>query len=276
MNSANSSSTFRRRIGFAAATAVAAAVVAATPGTAAAQPATGSAGGQKPTVVLVHGAFADSSSWNGAIGDLSRDGYRVIAAANPLRGLDSDADYVASIVKDIAGPVVLVGHSYGGSIISKAAREAGNVKSLVYIAASAPDEGENTLTAGGPDLPHTEVGKALCPHPIPDGVDLYLDHGKFHDTFAQDVPAEQAAVMAATQRPVKAGAFEGVFTGQPAWKSLPSYYLVSGADHVIHPDAQRAMAKRIGAKKVVEVDSSHAVAVSHPHETADLIRAAAQ
>ncbi|MFI5777708.1 alpha/beta fold hydrolase [Nocardia sp. NPDC051570] len=267
--------TLRRGAALAGAVAVTAGVAAAANTATAAPPSTGSAGDQKPTVVLVHGAFADSSSWNGVITDLSRDGYRVVAAADPLRDLDSDSNYVASVVNSIPGPVVLVGHSYGGSIITNAARQAGNVKSLVYIAAAAPDAGESTLTAGGADLPHTDVGKKLCPHPIPDGVDLYLEPDQFHDTFAQDVPADQAALMAATQRPVKAGAFDAV-SGEPAWKALPSYYLVSTEDHVIHPDAQRAMAKRIGAKETVEVHSSHAAAVSHPHETADLIRDASR
>ncbi|MEV0292110.1 alpha/beta hydrolase [Nocardia sp. NPDC050710] len=233
----------------------------------------------KPTVVLVHGAFADASSWNGVIAALQREGYPTIAPADPLRDVAGDAAYIASVVRSIPGPVLLVGHSYGGAIITNAARDAANARGLVYLAAFAPDTGESALGISQ-RFPETLIGKSLSPRifPLPDGAagtDLYVDPARFREVFAQDVPADRAATMAATQRPITETAFGGP-SGDPAWKSLPSWYLVSTEDHAIHPDAQRFMAQRLGAKEIREVNSSHAVAVSNPDIAADLIRTAAR
>lgn len=176
----------------------------------------------KPTVVLVHGAFADASSWNGVAKILIQDGYPVLAVANPLRGGNNDATYVADIVKSIKAPVVLVGHSYGGLVISAAGRGQGNVKALVFVAAFALESGE---TAG--EL----VGKfggtlgAVLAAPVPlsaGGEDLYISQGAFHQQFAHDVAANDAALMAATQRPIAKAALEEKF-GEPAWRTVPSW-----------------------------------------------------
>jgi pimeloyl-ACP methyl ester carboxylesterase len=191
---------------------------------ASAQPSTHAA--TKPTVVLVHGAFADASSWNGVVTRLQRKGYTVLAPANPLRGLASDSAYIASFVHQIQGPVLLVGHSYGGAVITNAATGAGNVVGLVYVAAFAPDEGERLLDveAGSKD---SVLNTALVPLQYPTGVgsetalEFAINPERFHDVFAADLPAQQAAVMAATQRPAAALAFSDP-SGPPAWRSLPS------------------------------------------------------
>ncbi|WP_207709877.1 alpha/beta fold hydrolase [Actinomadura macrotermitis] len=233
--------------------------------------------GAKPTVVLVHGAFTDGSSWSGVIRDLHRSGYKAIAVADPLRDLRSDAAYVASVVASVKGPVVLVGHSYGGAVITNAAQAAPNVKALVYIAAFAPDEGESNASIGARF--HDTIGKSVLPRPYtkPDGttgVDLYIDPAKYAATFAADVPRSQTALMAATQRPITAEAVNTP-SGPPAWKKLPSWYLVSTRDQAIPPAAQRFMAGRIGAR-TVELPASHASPVSRPRAVALLIRAAAR
>jgi pimeloyl-ACP methyl ester carboxylesterase len=179
----------------------------------------------KPTVVLVHGAFADASSWNGVIGILEHDGYTVIAAANPLRGLRADADAVGGIVRSIEGPVVLVGHSYGGSVISEAAEGAPNVKALVYVAAFAPDAGESALGLTG-KFPGSTLAPTLAP-PVKlasGGNDLYILQARFHDQFAADVPAAEAQLMAAGQRPVTDTALAEPATA-PAWRHIPSWFI---------------------------------------------------
>lgn len=234
---------------------------------------------QKPTVVLVHGAFADSSSWNGVVDRLRSYGHTVVAAANPLRGLADDADYVRQLVASIEGPVVLVGHSYGGSVISDAAaRGVDNVRALVFVAAFLPDEGESAITLSG-KFPGSTLGEALRPVPVTlsDGrqvTDLYIEQDKFHGQFAADVPAETAAVMAVTQRPVTDAALaEGASV--PAWKNLPSWVLVATEDRNIPPQAQTFMAERAQAT-VVSVSASHAVSVSRPGDVARLIHEAAQ
>jgi pimeloyl-ACP methyl ester carboxylesterase len=228
----------------------------------------------KPTIVLVHGAFADSSSWNGVVQRLAGRGYTAIAAPNTLRGVDADAAVVASVLKSIAGPIVLVGHSYGGMVISQAAQGNANVKALVYIAAFMPDTGESvaTISAG---YPATKFGPpVLLPVPTANGVDVYLKRDVFHDTFCADVPAATAALMAATQRPIDGAAVPAPFAGVPAWKSIPSWALVAKADTMIGPVAEKGMAERAHAH-IVEVNASHAVAVSQPDAVADLIVEAA-
>ncbi|RPK32229.1 alpha/beta hydrolase [Streptomyces sp. ADI93-02] len=232
---------------------------------------------QKPTVVLVHGAFADSSSWNGVVEKLQSHDYPVIAASNPLRGLTNDAEYVRQVVAAVDGPVVLAGHSYGGSVISNAARGLDNVKALVFVAAFLPDEGESAIDLSG-KFPGSTLGAALRPAPVtlPDGsqvADLYIDKEKFHDQFAADVPEATTSVMAATQRPVTDAALgEGAAT--PAWKEIPSWVLVATQDQNIPPQTQKFMAQRAKATQV-EVEASHAVSVSQPGEVARLINTAA-
>ena len=229
----------------------------------------------KPTIVLVHGAFADSSSWNGVIADLQRDGYPVIAAANPLRGIASDAAYVAAVVKSVKGPVVLVGHSYGGAVISEAAAGAGNVKALVFVDAFALDVGES-VGAIGEKFPGSPLGGALNATPLPDGgQDLSVRADAFGAVFAPDVPADAARVAAVEQRPVAAAAF-GEKATAAAWKTIPSWFVYGSSDQAIVPPALAFMADRAHSRKTVIVPGgSHVTLISHPHEVASLIEAAA-
>jgi pimeloyl-ACP methyl ester carboxylesterase len=229
----------------------------------------------RPTIVLVHGAFAESSSWNDVIAELGRDGYRAIAAANPLRGVASDAASVASVLRSIPGEVVLVGHSYGGPVITEAANGQANVKALVYVAGFAPDTGESSLTLSA-QFPGSTLGEALVPVALPDGgTDLYIRPEKFHAQFAADVPADRASLMAATQRPVTEAALTEP-SGVPAWKSVPSWMIYGSADRNIPAAVMAFMAERAHARKTVVIDgASHALMVSHPHEVAALIEEAA-
>ncbi|WP_405883128.1 alpha/beta hydrolase [Streptomyces sp. NBC_01136] len=225
----------------------------------------------KPTIVFVHGAFADSSGWNTDIADLQRLGYPVVAAPNPLRGLTSDADYVRSILRTISGPIVLVGHSYGGAVITNAARGVDNVKALVYVGAFVPDKGESLATVLDP---HQYPGSLLGPdttltRPAPNpsapagqDADIYIKPEDFRKVFAADVSATESSVMAATQRPLSYTA-ETEMSGDPAWKTIPSWDLVTLNDKAIPPAGQQFMAERAHAH-VEYVDSSHAVMVSHP------------
>ncbi|MGF7056183.1 pimeloyl-ACP methyl ester carboxylesterase [Bosea sp. OAE752] len=230
----------------------------------------------KPTVVLVHGAFADSSSWNGVIAILERDGYKVVAAANPLRGVRADADAVAGVVKSIEGPVVLVGHSYGGSVISAAAEGRPNVKALVYVAAFAPEAGETALGLTG-KFPGSTLGGALAP-PVKltsGGNDLYIQQPRFPQQFAADVPVAQARLMAAGQRPVAEAALSEASTA-PAWKSVPSWFIYGSKDRNIPAAAMSFMAERATSRQTVEVKgASHVVMVSHAPAVATLIEKAA-
>ncbi|MGI5397555.1 alpha/beta fold hydrolase [Streptomyces sp. CA-251251] len=236
------------------------------------------ASGKKPTVVLVHGAFADSSSWNGVIKRLERDGYPVVAPANPLRGLTSDADYVKSFLKSVKGPVVLAGHSYGGAVISEAAEGEPNVKALVYIAAFAPEKGETALGLSN-KYPGSTLGPTLntVPFPLPGGgtgQDLYIKADKFHQQFAADVPTRVSDLMAATQRPVAASALEEP-AAHAAWKTIPSWDLVTTQDLNIPAAAQRFMAQRAHSR-TTEVKASHAVSVSRPDVVTRVIEQAAR
>lgn len=231
--------------------------------------------GAKPTIVLVHGAFAESSSWNEVIAELGRDGYRAIAAANPLRGVASDAAAVASVVRSIPGEVVLVGHSYGGPVITEAANGQPNVKALVYVAGFAPETGESSLTLSA-QFPGSTLGEALVPVALPDGgTDLYIQPDKFHAQFAADVPADTASLMAATQRPVTEAALTEP-SGVPAWKSLPTWMIYGTDDRNIPAAVMAFMAERAQSRKTVAIDgASHALMVSHPQEVAALIEEAA-
>jgi pimeloyl-ACP methyl ester carboxylesterase len=228
----------------------------------------------RPTVVLVHGAFADSSSWDGVISRLERQGYPVIGVANPLRGLADDSAYVSSVLDTIPGPVILVGHSYGGAVITDAAVGHPNVKALVYIAAFAPDQGESGLAILG-EYPGSQLSPALTVRPFPGGQDAYVNPADFRQVFAADVPAGKARLMAAGQRPVSLAAFAEP-SSTPAWKTIPSWFLVAGADRAIPPAAEQAMALRAGSHTEVIRGASHAVLVSHPGATAHVIEAAAR
>ncbi|MDX3130037.1 alpha/beta hydrolase [Streptomyces europaeiscabiei] len=232
--------------------------------------------GPEPTVVLVHGAFADASGFNDTIALLQKAGFPVIAPANPLRDTAGDAAYISSVVDTIPGPVILAAHSYGGVVITNAARGHANVKALVYMGAFAPDEGESALQLAG-QFPGSELGAALIPrnYPVPGsepGTDGYIDAAKFRAVFAADLPASQTRLMAATQRPGSVQGLSGP-SGAPAWKTVPSWYLIPTQDKVIPPAAQRFMAKRAGSR-VTEIRSSHVVMISHPEAAAGIIKAA--
>ena len=231
----------------------------------------------KPTIVLVHGAFADSASWDGVTRKLIADGYTVIGAANPLRSVKGDAAVVSGIVKSIAGPVVLVGHSYGGAVISAAANGNSNVKSLVYVAAFAPEAGETALELSG-RFPGGTLGSALAaPVPTADGgKDFYIDQSKFHQQFAADVSKSQASLMAAGQRPIAEAALTEA-AGVPAWKTLPSYFVYGTADKNIPAAALQFMADRAKSRKTVVIEGgSHVVMTSKPAQVARLIQDAAK
>jgi pimeloyl-ACP methyl ester carboxylesterase len=232
----------------------------------------------KPTVVLVHGGWADSSGWNAEVTALQRLGYPVIAPANPLRGLTSDAAYVRSVLKTIDGPIVLVGHSYGGAVITNAAVGVPQVKALVYIAGFAPDQGESLVQLVTKN-PGSDIGKNVIPRKYPlagggEGTDLYLTKTGFETAFAGDVPRRLADQMWAEQRPFSQEAFESL-SGEPAWKTIPSWYLVATQDHAIPPATQRFMADRAHAT-VSQVKASHVPMISKPAATMKVILAAAK
>jgi pimeloyl-ACP methyl ester carboxylesterase len=228
------------------------------------------------TVVLVHGAFADSSSWTGVIERLQSDGVQVVAAANPLRGISIDGAYVASVFEQIPGPVLAVGHSYGGAVITNAATGAANVVGLVYVAAFAPDEGERLgeVEAGSKD---SVLNSALVPHqyPGPDGgtaAEFTIDPAKARDAFAADLSDAEAAVIGTIQRPVSELAFAEQ-SGPPAWKALPSWAVVATGDRAAGTDVVRAHAERAGAT-ITELEGSHVIMISQPQAVTDVIQAA--
>jgi pimeloyl-ACP methyl ester carboxylesterase len=224
------------------------------------------------TVVLVHGAFADSSSWNAVVPKLQAKGLRVVSAANPLRSISEDARYVGQLIDSIKGPVVLVGHSYGGAVISSAAAGRSNVKALVYVAAFIPDVEESALALAH-KYPGGTLGEALGePVALPDGgKDLYIQQSKFHQQFAADVPTLQARQMAATQRPIAEAALTETAKAA-AWKQVPSWSIYGTGDKNIPPAAMRFMSERAKARRIVAIDgASHVVMVSKPDAVADLI-----
>jgi pimeloyl-ACP methyl ester carboxylesterase len=231
-----------------------------------------------PTVALVHGAFADSSGWSGIVEGLMAAGVPVTSISNPLRGIAEDAAYVASALGQIPGPVLAVGHSYGGAVITNAAAAPGNVIGLVYVSAFAPDEGEAILEieSGSTD---SVLNTALVPRQYPNGsggteTEFSIDPEKFHDVFAADVTPQQAAVMAATQRPASALGFTER-TGPPAWKTLPSWAVVSTGDLAAGSDVVRSMAIRAGAT-ITEHEGSHVLFVAQPQVVVDVILQALQ
>ena len=229
------------------------------------------------TVVLVHGAFADASSWTGVIERLQAAGVQVTAPANPLRGLSSDSAYLASFLNQIPGPVLAVGHSYAGAVISNAATKASNVVGLVYVAAFAPEEGERLGDVASTSK-DSVLSAALVPLQYPTGqgaetaVEFAVNPARFHEAFAADLPARQAALMAATQRPVAELAFSEP-TGVPAWKTLPAWAVVATGDKAAGSDVIRSMAKRAGAT-ISEVEGSHVIMLSQPQIVTDVILAA--
>jgi pimeloyl-ACP methyl ester carboxylesterase len=223
----------------------------------------------KPTIVLVHGAFADGSSWARVIPILENDGYAVIAVQNPLTSLADDVATTKRVIEAQKGPLVAVGHSYGGAVITAAAAGRSNVKALVYVAAFAPDAGE-VLEAPGKKFAPPALSSAL----VPDAAGfLYIDRAKFHDAFCKDVPTADARVMAATQKPVNGSVFTASVPGG-AWKTIPSWYIVASEDRAINPELERFYAKRIGAT-TTEIKSSHVPFLSHPNKVAQVIEAAA-
>jgi pimeloyl-ACP methyl ester carboxylesterase len=230
-----------------------------------------------PTVVLVHGAFADSAGWNGVVERLHRAHVPVQAVSNPLRGIAADTAYVASALAQIDGPILAVGHSYGGAIITNAAAKVDNVVGLVYVAAFAPDQGE-VLAEISADSKDSVLNTALVELRYPTGngdeteVEYAINAEKFHDAFASDVPPEESAVMAATQRPVSSLGFSER-NGTPAWKTLPSWALVATGDKAAGSDVVRSMAERAGAH-IVEANGSHVIMISQPQAVVDLIEEA--
>jgi pimeloyl-ACP methyl ester carboxylesterase len=225
--------------------------------------------GVKPSIVLVHGAFADATGWQRVIPLLERRGYTVTAVQNPLTSVADDIATTRRMIDAQPGPVVVVAHSYGGFVATGAASGSPKVKALVYIAAFAPDSAE-------------PIGPLLEKYPAPSGAAFrpdaagffYIDRAMFHDIFAQDVAAEEAAVMAATQKPIAGSSFAAVLTVAPAWKTIPSWFIVAQKDRVINPDLERFFAQRMQAT-TTELASSHVPFISQPGEVAKVIEQAA-
>ncbi|MFF4734071.1 alpha/beta fold hydrolase [Streptomyces mirabilis] len=228
---------------------------------------------ERPTIVLIHGAFADASSWSAVVERLQRQGHHAVAPALPLRGLTSDAAYIRSVLDSIPGPIVLVGHSYGGAVISVAAANAPRVRALVYIAAFVPDIGESALELTG-KYPGSTLAQATSTqyYPLPgggQGEELVIKKELFREQFAAAVPATTAQVMAVGQRPITLAALQEKSTAA-AWKEIPSWYLVATEDRNIPPAAEQWMAERARAH-TVSVRAPHAVAVSDPAPVTELI-----
>ncbi len=241
-------------------------------------PATGC--GVKPTIVLVHGAWADASSWSGEVDRLQRDGYVVRAIANPLRGLTSDAADLADFLTTISGPIVLVGHSYGGAVITNAAAGNRNVKELVDVNAAAPAVGETVAQLSGTTSALGAAPDTLYdPVPIPGApagdTDLYLKEKVFLQSFAPDLPTRTAEVLWASQRPAAMSAFT-TRSSAAAWQTIPSWYVIGTADQIITPESQLSMAHRAHARILLVPGGSHLTLISHPGPVTDQILAAAQ
>jgi pimeloyl-ACP methyl ester carboxylesterase len=231
----------------------------------------------KPTIVLVHGAFAESSSWDAVIDPLRDAGHPVIAAANPLRRLATDAEAVADVVRAVDGPVVLAAHSYGGMVISNVPADAGEIVGLVYVNGFAPEPGEHPFLLAA-KFPGSMVGpETTRAVPRSDGTtDLYVASDSFNEVFCQDVPAPEAALMAITQRPATQEALTDPSGDHPLWKDVPSWFLIGEQDHNIPAELQRYMAERAGSRRTIAVPgASHAITVSQPEATAQLILEAA-
>ena len=233
---------------------------------------------QKPTIVLVHGAFAESASWNGVIAQLSAHDVHVVAAANPLRSLAHDAAYVRDVIASVGGPVVLVGHSYGGMVITAAAADNPAVVGLVYVAAFAPETGESAFDLST-SAPGSTLGEALAAYPVATGGNEFaIRQEVFRHQFAADIPESDAALMAATQRPVTQAALsEPLASERPAWKDIPAWFVFGDADLNIPVAVHRAGADRAGSQRTREIaGASHAITVSQPEAVTATIVDAAQ
>jgi pimeloyl-ACP methyl ester carboxylesterase len=229
----------------------------------------------KPTIVLIHGSFADASGWTGVIERLQDDEFPVIAPSNPLRSLSGDSAYIKSILDKTSGPLVVVGHSYGGAVITNAAAGNPNVKALVYVDGFLPDVGEDALHLAGEE---SRAESSIEPRPFPpfgpNDLDFYIRRDVFREVFAADVDESTADVMWASQRPAAAATF-GEPTAAAAWRTAPSWAFIGRQDKIITPVALRSMAERAGST-IVEADSSHVSMISHPDQVADLIKEAAK
>ncbi|MFM9919592.1 alpha/beta fold hydrolase [Lacisediminihabitans sp. H27-G8] len=227
------------------------------------------------TVILVHGAFADSDSWNGVITPLSDDGHRIIAYANPLRGIVSDAAPLVDLITTLDGPVLLVGHSYGGAVITGVDAGAGDIIGAVYVAGFALQSGESPATASAL-VPGSTLADTLVEVPLMSGgADLYIDQDKYWQQFCADLPEDQAAMMSVTQRPVTVAALNDPLIGEPIWKSVPSWFVFGEEDRNIPAGAHHAMADRAGARRIVQFPgASHVVGISHPAEVVKIVREA--
>lgn len=226
----------------------------------------------QPTIVLVHGAFAESTSWDGVVAELTSRGHRTVAYANPLRSIASDAAGLTELVRSIDGPIVLVGHSYGGAVMTNVPADAGDIVGLVYVAAFALDAGEAPGDAAGL-VPGGTLGETLETVPLPGGgVDLYIAQDKYHAQFCADLTPEQARLLAVSQRPIAEVALGEPSGPDPLWKAVPSWFVFGERDRNIPAGAHRIMAERAGSKGTIEIaGASHVVGVSHPAETAELI-----
>ena len=230
----------------------------------------------KPTIVLVHGAFADASGWNGVTERLQDRGYTVLAPANPLRGVSADAAYLKNVLSHVKGPIVLVGHSYGGVAITNAATGNPNVKALVYVAAFVPAQGDTVQTLSTPEggaqlgVDTLDIHPDGSGRPAPEGLEGTIKVSAFRDVFAADLPRKLAAVMAASQRPASLVTL-GEPSGAPAWTSIPSWAVIPTKDNTIGTGNLRTMAKRAKAKITEVKGASHVVMVSQPGITADVI-----
>jgi pimeloyl-ACP methyl ester carboxylesterase len=244
-----------------------------------ADPAPSAADGPRPTVVLVHGAWADASSWNGVTESLLADGYDVRAIANPVEDLTSDAEYVADFLDSRAGPIVLVGHSYGGAVITNAAAGNQQVKALVYVDAAAPAVGETNGSLSGDDsvlsrTPDTQLFEQLPePGAKPGAADLYLRKDVFIHNFANDLPRDVAIRLWASQRTASTEAFDTP-SRRAAWKTIPSWYFISTGDQIITPTSEQAMARRAGSHVTMFQGGSHLTLISHPDAVTKVIRSA--
>jgi pimeloyl-ACP methyl ester carboxylesterase len=222
-----------------------------------------------PTVVLVHGAFADASSWSGVIAELQAAGVAVAAPPNPLRNVPEDGAFLTAFVDQLDAPVVLAGHSYAGALITQTGTDARQAVGLVYVAAFSPESGETLNDING-RYAAPPLSSALRTYACAGGSEAYIDPAQFPNVFCADVPADRARVLAVSQRSASSAAFSTAITGAPGWRRLPSWAVVATRDQAINPDAERDMAKRAGSE-TVELDGSHAVAVSQPIAVADVI-----
>ncbi|MET0455100.1 MAG: alpha/beta hydrolase, partial [Mycobacterium sp.] len=236
-------------------------------------------GAVKPTVVLVHGAWADNSSWDGEVAELQKEGYDARAISNPLENLTTDAEYVKAFLATIKGPIVLVGHSYGGSVITNAAEGNPNVKALVYVDAAAPDVGETTKQLSGKDSVLSTDTDAQLFDPVPypgapaGAMDLYLKRDVFVGDFGNDLPTDVATKLWASQRAASTVAF-GTPSQFAAWKTIPSWYFISSGDRIITPDSETAMAQRAHSTITTFDGGSHLTLISHPEAVTAVINSA--